>query len=534
MDAETTFRNLVKNHYMSDFNYADTAFSFRTVFELDTIFSYCLCRCGFDHEYLDYITDSGEIDENKFENIVKCVTDGHCPHVNDVPQDFVKETKVYGIHIAVAVGTREALADGLSKPLTSYGSLYHLDSYAIAILKNSNDEETISVVRKCFREKEDYQIDLVSAEKSNDDPNVITFIKEKVLDFLSRKKNIKLLESCLNTPGDYKPLKIRMEDTFRHSLKHDFEDIQERLTTDLSHDTLHESINHADLWIIYYDQAKLLDRLLGSAKRPLDEETHYQFTGLNLICDLLRAEECQKMMLKHGFSPMVQNLSGQEKVEKLLILLFLSPAMLKDKIIPMLKQIPNLRDTVKDETKEEQTWHYIQAYTTTNKNIPEILRVILDCGVDLNVTDLYGCCVTPLTEILMKLIANYPMHDEIRDMLTIRQTIELYLFENLDTETNEDAVALGLNADERLNKVDSSNLVYDINFHLTGTFQMDGEMNSLFGHHDEDDFALNFNVPLFLESGFAFQDFGRFASTAHGTTQELLEKVMIIMIFCPS
>ena len=291
---------------------------------------------------------------------------------------------------------------------------------------------------------------------------------------------MKLLESYLDTPDDYESLHIHLEDAFRLSLQHKFEDVQERLTANIAEDDFYNSLPNADLWIVYYDNAKLLGKILNTAERPIDEQTHLQFEGLSIICDLLRAQECQKVILKHGFSSMVQNMSDQEKFEKLLILLFLAPAFLKGKIVPALKSLGNI---VKGETKQEQTCHYIQAYTTNNENIPEILRVILDCGVDLNVTDLYGCCVTPLTEVLMKLISNYPMEDEIQDLVTIRQTIELYLFENLDTVTNEDAVALALNADKRIERFDSDSLLYDINFFLTGTFIMDGEINSLFGHY---------------------------------------------------
>ena len=39
---------------------------------------------------------------------------------------------------------------------------------------------------------------------------------------------------------------------------------------------------------------------------------------------------------------------------------------------------------------------------------------------------------------------------------------------------------------------------------------------------------MNYILPLLLESGFAFQDYGMFASTAHGTAQELVEKVIYL------
>ena len=128
MDVKTVFRNLVTNCYMSDFDYAETEFSFQTVFHLESVFSYCICVCGLEHEYLDYFTESGTVDEEKYDRVVQFTIDGKCPHVSEGRKEFVKVTKINALHIACAVGTINAIVDSRSLLLTGiHRNLYHLE-----------------------------------------------------------------------------------------------------------------------------------------------------------------------------------------------------------------------------------------------------------------------------------------------------------------------------------------------------------------------------------------------------------------------
>ena len=89
-NVEEVFRNLVTNNYMSDFDYLGTKFSFLTVFHKNP-YSYCFCRCGYEHEHFDYISStSGEINEAKFDNVLKCILGSKCPHTSQVPKEYVK------------------------------------------------------------------------------------------------------------------------------------------------------------------------------------------------------------------------------------------------------------------------------------------------------------------------------------------------------------------------------------------------------------------------------------------------------------
>ena len=191
MDIKTVFRNLVTNQYMDDFDYDGTEFSFQTVFHMDTVFSYCLCTCAFEHEFVAYITEKGTIDEEKYEKIVKCIIDGKCPHVSLVTKDFVKETNIYGIHIASVVGTIKAFTHNryTMADLPKHTSLYHADPYALALL-NKNARLAMSYLSPCDTSTK-Y---LIRANHITDDKSTVHFEAEELADFLARTENLGLLE----------------------------------------------------------------------------------------------------------------------------------------------------------------------------------------------------------------------------------------------------------------------------------------------------------------------------------------------------
>ena len=97
-------RNLIIGKYMPKFDYLKTKFTFRTVFYRDS-FSYCICDCGIHHEYLDYIDDSGDIDEGIFNRVVACIDKGQCPHVSNVDSKFVTNAQLSPLHVIAASGS---------------------------------------------------------------------------------------------------------------------------------------------------------------------------------------------------------------------------------------------------------------------------------------------------------------------------------------------------------------------------------------------------------------------------------------------
>ena len=107
MEVQKVFRNLDTNQFMPEFNYVETRFKFRTVFHQSN-HACCVCMYSYEHEYLDNISSQGEIDEEMYNRVLQCIVDDKCPHVNQVPAEYVKDTSISGLHIAVTLGATEA------------------------------------------------------------------------------------------------------------------------------------------------------------------------------------------------------------------------------------------------------------------------------------------------------------------------------------------------------------------------------------------------------------------------------------------
>ena len=131
MDAATVFRNLVTNKFMPHHDYTKTKFSFNTLFYKSHLF-YCCCPCAFEHEYLEYINEDLSIDEILYEKVKQNIIDGKCPHVDDKPPSYVRETSIYSIHIALVIGTEIYMTDKMNK-LTG---IFQLEPYELYMMKN--------------------------------------------------------------------------------------------------------------------------------------------------------------------------------------------------------------------------------------------------------------------------------------------------------------------------------------------------------------------------------------------------------------
>ena len=65
--------------------------------------------CAYEHELLDYISDTGEIDKVMYERVVDNIIKAKCPHVDCMRPELVKTTYITGKHLAMTVGTVDAL-----------------------------------------------------------------------------------------------------------------------------------------------------------------------------------------------------------------------------------------------------------------------------------------------------------------------------------------------------------------------------------------------------------------------------------------
>ena len=132
---KSIIRNLATNVYMYDQDYVHYELSFNTLF-YRTAYSYRCCTCAYEHEYLEYIEDDGSINEPLYEQVVANIINGECQHVGETPKEFLRETKVYGIHFAAARGTLDALTERNRKNYNT--GLFRANLWTIAVARNND------------------------------------------------------------------------------------------------------------------------------------------------------------------------------------------------------------------------------------------------------------------------------------------------------------------------------------------------------------------------------------------------------------
>ena len=139
---ELKFRNLVTNQFMENIDYSREKYSFLTVFYTSSS-TYCCCSCAHNHEYLEYISDTGEVDENVYETIVKSLANGRCPHAVKVPDYQLRPTSITALHIAAAVGTERAVKENIDKCYQHSGhmhcGIFNLYPFDTAVLKKQTN-----------------------------------------------------------------------------------------------------------------------------------------------------------------------------------------------------------------------------------------------------------------------------------------------------------------------------------------------------------------------------------------------------------
>lgn len=95
--------------------------------------------CAFEHEFVDYITDSCEINHEIFERISQNIKNGKCPHVDEASTEHISETTVHSSHIGAAVRSVEFLEEYslCDTPDNRKTGIFEVNSYVIATLKNT-------------------------------------------------------------------------------------------------------------------------------------------------------------------------------------------------------------------------------------------------------------------------------------------------------------------------------------------------------------------------------------------------------------
>lgn len=140
-ETSKVFQKLIMNDHTISNLQEYYEFSFKTVFHTSNYFTYCCCTCAFEHEYFDYIDDSGEINQEMLDTIVENIRNGVCPHVSKVSEEFVTETKVNSLHVTAAVGSTMLIQNHqeiINPPSQITTGLFGLNPYVTTLLKNKH------------------------------------------------------------------------------------------------------------------------------------------------------------------------------------------------------------------------------------------------------------------------------------------------------------------------------------------------------------------------------------------------------------
>ena len=466
MDIQEVFKCLTSSQFLPGFDY-QTKFSFQTLFYHDR-YSYCCCECAFEHEYLDYIAESGDIAESMFKKILESILKGKCPHIDNVDQNYIRETSISAIHIAAALGTEQAINDHIEIFPHLTGGVFCLTPFQLAILR-----QKVRVVQRmlsrgvtsCLRLHVKDKI--IYCHKANESTSNI--VKELVSPpvFCARKQNGLLLKSILNTNVPYPNTNKALELILEYNIKGMEKDLLLYIRNQ-DYRILCDCMVSA----VVYNRADILNTLLKTCDSPRTRQ-------LTEICRVLKRHKCADILQSYELkSDLIQkhtrlaalNLLDQNCVD------------FSSSILPNLKATNRVENWINHK--------YAGGNTRLHHSVslqPEEVRILLEIGADVDSVDDNG--LTPFVCLMSQRNVNQTVH-------SVRYTVGLLLQENPSLVLNQIVVELAIERDEEDMKVLS---FYE---NRCGEYNMDAKEHSLLDISHTVDQSLMFLGPLLIECGF--------------------------------
>ena len=369
MVDELKFRNLVTNQFMENIDYSREKYSFLTVLYTPSS-TYCCCSCAHNHEYLEYISDTGEVDENVYENIVKSLANGKCPHADTVPEYQLVPTSITAMHIAAAVGTERAVKENIDKCYPSSGhmfscsilncGIFKLSPLDTAMLKkqtnicnlivdywlshesnyNRISRIYISTVNsRTLHIKEGTPIELCVRQRNNQLLQAMTTDYSKNPGFGDDDmRNIEWILSpdCNGTPSLVAALHFTLKNnlvTLQHSIVHYMQllDKYNLLSFVCKNDCL--------LSVLMYNSQNLLEQMLDVLH--LDDSNDNTF--ISKCCMVLQKRgECKNLLNHHGVIQHV-SMSSEEHVNTIFALFCMFYNDFKDELYSLMETAPGIQ-----------------------------------------------------------------------------------------------------------------------------------------------------------------------------------------------
>ena len=481
MDTRTQFRNLVTNISMPDFDYRNSQFSFQTVFCSSSHFYHC-CLCAYQHECLDYISDSGEINEEVYENIIENILKGKCPHVDSVPLAYVTETATNGLNIAAAVGNTEAAIQG--NETVSVG-IFKMNMCTMAAMKCQYTILTLLGHRNS-RFFKALQNEIIHVTKFGDGLFHIKIERLSFLELCVKKNNGPILSSVLKPHRVQNYLEKALAAAFINNVPETRKVLLAYIRSLVIED-YNYTLQKCAVTSIVYNQPEILHLILKCFfTLPLPRSYQKQ---LMKVCSALQRVECMVVLECFGIHE-----RASPSTDELLALLDEFHDDVKDAVVRILKQTPNISNILSHPKQRDTSMlpQYVHYYFLKTEHC--FVKTMFELGIDINESNADG--VTPLRCLLeMQKLAPQQLD------LNVRAKTELCLDENPDWNVfllSHSVIDLLIDIDLRLTK--------RINYRTvkSGEMIMDNQRHTHSGHNDHYSYALNFLLPLFIECGCHF------------------------------
>ena len=496
MNVRDNFRNSVFKNTTADFKNS-VLYTFQTVFH-KSAYSYCCCPCAFDHEFFLYLED-GQINDEIYRRTETSVVNGRCPHVNQVPKEWLEDSWVSNAHIAVAADNREIDPVLLHMAQDFETGIFNLKLSNVVLAKY----KTIAARYFWLFHVQNYHVnffldpgfkihDKLVCRRNYEHPDHITVKYSSYLDHCIQAKNEARISHVLrNTFYTKSQFKQAMHFTMKENLNELQKVFLDRIKTGES-----EMIEDFVCSAVMYNQTDILSTVLDMAdtncktKQKDNEGAQRLNFGRDLLkkvsklCIILNKQSCIGILTDKNVLQ-ESNLSNKDEISELLFSLRRYCTDFRDEIVAALK----IRTNVKEECR-----NYLDRNLISIAQIPHVIKGVLALAGDI--TD----GVQPENSLLLRILQRLNMYNS-----DVRETIKLLIDVNPDMSLQHNVIQLAIAQDEFMYKtMQSSGSMNAVSISVTGTYKTDAKEHGLFGY-DEEDFALNFAAPFLLECGLPFE-----------------------------
>ena len=503
MDTRTLFRNLVTGKYIRDYDYYSGLLSFQTVCYSSSS-DYCACICSYEHEFIDYVSEDGSVDDDMYNRVLENILNGQCPHVASAPTEYVVETGIYGIHIAAVAGPLRAVKRYSHNYLYKRGKIFERDPCQIAIIKNRATHVDLfykARVTGCSvcNSNSTWKKCLLSGMRSGDQ---VEFWHTPVLQFCARQGQSRITKSVLNSFTTHNPADIArlLESTF----------MSEQKETQL---TILKYLEKRSKWVLEWcakvavlcDQPRIFAQILHLISQNKGEDATEDLTELFTLLQrdispdyLTKGPHRRTYHLAEttkSFTPLMEL-----RVELVVTLIDRFTSVISSQMLSCFKKV--LQQDAIDGTPCCHHASLISVYidslrgghnASSDDRVPYKDKMDLLIQIGGNIDHVDDSDTTPMKQVLSD--------REFEFVIRSRELLEVLIYENSSLEMNNEAVSLGISRESK-QRDESVRIGKEHRLHYPGKLLLDARMHPYYGHDDSTNFALNFIGPLLIECGY--------------------------------